>query len=78
MHGRVIMAESLDQHFCSDCGILISERKQECPECGKLLHTSARRRSKRVGLHCAHDWLDEPERSLDVRLQDGFAMLNWE
>jgi predicted RNA-binding Zn-ribbon protein involved in translation (DUF1610 family) len=72
------MAESLEQHFCSDCGIVISERKQECPECGKLLHTAARRRSKRLGLHCVQEGLEEPERSFDSRLHDGFAMLNWE
>ncbi len=78
MFGSVMMEESLDQRICGDCGVVATSDRRECPECGRLLRSERKRRNRRVGIDLDSDGIEEPDRSFESRLEDGFSMLKWE
>jgi ribosomal protein S27AE len=78
MYGRVIMAESLDQRTCGDCGVIVTNRRDECPECGKSLLVTRKRKKDRPRLNPDDDPVDVYDRSFETRLEMGFSMLEWE
>ncbi|MCU0710016.1 MAG: hypothetical protein MUF23_17175 [Pirellula sp.] len=71
------MTESLEDYCCRDCGVLVKNGKEECPACGKLLRAEPPRHRKRVGIDLDRVLIDEPERTYESRLEDGFSMLDW-
>lgn len=73
-----MMEESLDQRTCGDCGGVVTSNKRECPECGRLLRSHRKRRNRRVGIDLDSDCIEEPDRTFESRLEDGFSMLRWE
>jgi hypothetical protein len=78
MFAGVMMAESLDQRICGDCGVVATSQKRECPECGRLLRPQRKRRNRRVGMDLDRDCIEEPDRTFESRLEDCFLMLEWE
>ena len=72
------MAESLDQRICDDCGVIVTNRSGECPECGKLLLVTGKSHKDRSRFGRDEQAIDVYDRSLETRLRMGFSMLAWE
>ena len=72
------MAESLDQRICVDCGVVVTNRSGECPECGKLLLVTDKTQKDRSRFGRDDQPIDVYDRSLETRLRMGFSMLAWE
>ena len=72
------MTESLDQRICGDCGVIVTNRSGECPECGKLLLVTRNSHKDRSRFGRDEQPIDIYDRSLETRLRVGFSMLAWE
>jgi len=72
------MTKSIKRIVCSDCGVVVTSDKRECPECGRLLRSQRKRRNRKVGIDLDSDCIEEPDRSFESRLEDGLSMLRWE
>ncbi len=72
------MAESLDQRICGDCGVIVTNRSGECPECGKSLLVTDKTQKDRWRIGRDEQPIDIYDRSLETRLRMGFSMLAWE
>jgi hypothetical protein len=70
------MAVRLEDCYSDECGILIHDRQPVCPDCGNLLRAPRPRRTKSERAE-PDDLPQEPDRSFESRLADGFSMLNW-